>query len=169
MIKKFQYYPTPSVVAQKLVELADIRTSSSVLEPSAGDGAIAAEIAKKSHASLVLVELDKKHSASLAVKCPNALTVISDFMSYSPKCKFDRIVMNPPFSKSQDAKHILHAYSMLRDGGILVAVASSSVKNRDGAVYDKLRALNPSFKELPSGAFKESGTMVNTIIVVLKK
>lgn len=35
IIKKFQYYPTPSTVVRRLVELAGIKSSDSVLEPSA--------------------------------------------------------------------------------------------------------------------------------------
>ena len=36
---------------------------------------------------------------------------IADFM------EFDKIVMNPPFEKKQDVKHILRAYSLLKNGG----------------------------------------------------
>jgi 16S rRNA G1207 methylase RsmC len=57
--------------------------------------------------------------------------------------------MNPPFSKSQDVKHILHAYSMLAEGGILISVASSSITTRSGSLYDELRSLNPEIIQLP--------------------
>lgn len=82
---------------------------------------------------------------------------------------FDRIIMNPPFSNSQDAKHILHAYSLLKDGGTLVSVASSSIQTREGKVYDELRELPIEWFEVNSGAFKESGTMVNTVILRIIK
>jgi 16S rRNA G1207 methylase RsmC len=37
-----------------------------------------------------------------------------DFLDYSMDT-FDKIVANPPFSKSQDVKHILHMYELLND------------------------------------------------------
>ena len=91
-----------------------------------------------------------------------------DFLDYNEK-KFDRIVMNPPFSNSQDAKHILHAYSLLRDGGTLVSVASSSIQTREGKLYDELRALPIEWIKVDGGAFKESGTLVNTVILKISK
>lgn len=77
--------------------------------------------------------------------------------------------MNPPFTKSQDVKHILKAYSLLKDGGRLVSLASASITTREGTVYDELRSLNPEFIDVEDGAFKESGTMVNTVIVIINK
>ena len=39
------------------------------------------------------------------------------------RCQFERVVMNPPFNKGQDLKHIAHAVThWLRPGGQLVAV-----------------------------------------------
>jgi 16S rRNA G1207 methylase RsmC len=72
-----------------------------------------------------------------------------DFLSMDFN-KFHKIIMNPPFAKSQDVKHILHAYSLLLEGGILVSVASSSIQWREGKLYDELKALDPEFLELPA-------------------
>ena len=42
---------------------------------------------------------------------------------------FDRIVMNPPFSRDQDARHVNHAFSFLKPGGKLVAIVGSYALN----------------------------------------
>ena len=115
-----------------------------------------------------MVELDSANVPALRKEFPRSEILEKDFMAFSGR-KFDAIVMNPPFSKSQDAKHILHAYSLLSPGGKLVSAASSAVKNREGAAYAKLRSLSPKFLELPAGSFREFGTMVNTVVVVLEK
>jgi 16S rRNA G1207 methylase RsmC len=38
----------------------------------------------------------------------------TDFLSLDER-SFDKIIANPPFSKSQDVKHILHMYELLAD------------------------------------------------------
>jgi 16S rRNA G1207 methylase RsmC len=37
-----------------------------------------------------------------------------DFLNFK-EMKFDKFIMNPPFSKSQDVKHILKAYELLNE------------------------------------------------------
>jgi 16S rRNA G1207 methylase RsmC len=37
-----------------------------------------------------------------------------DFLDYNDET-FDKIIANPPFSKSQDVKHILHMYELLNE------------------------------------------------------
>ena len=83
--------------------------------------------------------------------------------------QFDKIIANPPFSKSQDVKHILHMYELLNEWWRIVSIASSSIKTREWKLYDELRALNPEFIELPEWSFKESWTLVNTVIVLINK
>jgi hypothetical protein len=60
-------------------------------------------------------------------------------------------------------------YELLNEWWRIVSVASSSIQNREGKLYDELRALNPEFIELPEWSFKESDTMVNSVIVVINK
>lgn len=167
-IKKFQFYPTPREVVEYLIGLADLEDWNSILEPSAWKWAIAKLLPKNSN--ITLVELNQECYECLK-NDPEIETddiVNMDFLEYS-STGFDRIIMNPPFSKSQDVKHILHAYSMLKKWGVLVSVASSSIQYRTGALYESLKDLDPDFVELPEGSFKESGTMVNSVIVVLRK
>lgn len=192
-IKKFQFYPTPKEVAEYLVELADIKPNDMVLEPSAGLGNIVDEILPKlkettnPHCSIVLVELDIEKVGQLKEKytCFWWMKDVTDNLgTYSEENKmniyqwdfltmdfsgFDKVVMNPPFSKSQDAKHIAHAYSLLNKWGTLVSIASSSIQTRQGKIYDELNVLRPEFIPLPEWSFKESGTMVSSVIIKITK
>lgn len=165
---KYQFFPTPSELAELLVEYADIKESDIVLEPSAWQWAILDKIpnCKEIH----FIELDPKNFQILKDKgYYRALWFNGDFLQ-APKYPYTKIVMNPPFANSQDVKHILHAYSLLsEDGWRLVSIASSSIKTRQGKPYDELRALNPEYIEVESNSFKESWTNVNTVIVILNK
>jgi len=86
---------------------------------------------------------------------------------------YDRIVMNPPFEKGQDVKHVLHAYSLLKPGGRVVAIMGAGVSFRQDKLYrdfrQTLRALGGTMEKLPPGSFKASGTGVNAVVVTLDK
>jgi len=168
-IKKFQFYETPQEVAEYLVDLAEIQPSDVVLEPSAWHGAIADCILGKEFAWLCTFEIDPKKVEVLNSKWYHNVNNVDFLLSEWHWSWYNKIIANPPFSKSQDVKHILKMYECLSDWGRLVSVASSSIKTRQGALYDKLRELNPIYYELPNWSFKESGTMVNTIIVEINR
>lgn len=166
-IKKFQFYPTPPELAMYLVELADIEYGDLVLEPSAGDGSILKAIWNRNGiCKVTAIEINESHRSKCEPLCDELY--IQNFLTFIYPW-WDKIIMNPPFFHSQDVAHILHAYSLLSEWGTLVAIASSSINTRQGSLYDDLRELNPEIIELPEGSFKESGTMVNTIIIKIRK
>lgn len=165
-IKKFQFYPTPKDLAHYLVSIADVKDGDTILEPSAWMGNILDEIEYNYSTIVTAIEMNASYHDILFQKCD--VLYIQDFLSFS-WYEFSKIIMNPPFSKSQDIKHILHAYSLLADGGMLVSIASNGITFREWKLYDELRALNPEIIELPKWSFKESGTLVNTVIVKITK
>lgn len=69
------------------------------------------------------------------------------------------IVMNPPFSKGQDIKHVMHARRFLRADGLLIAIVSAGSRTEAA-----LQPLADSWDEIPADTFKESGTGVRTIL-----
>ena len=168
--KRFQAFYTPKEVAEYLVQLADIKENDYVVEPSAWDWAIVKVILEQNPAhlyKLVVNELEVNRYNEL-----KQITWINDLYNEDfLDCTFpaDKFIANPPFSKSQDVKHILHMYELLNEWWRIVSVASSSVQWREWKLYDELRALNPEFIELPEWSFKEIWTMVNTVIVVINK
>ena len=167
-IKKFQFYPTPKEVAEYLVELADIKDWERVLEPSAWQWAIYSEINPNNYAVAIELKDDNYEILRKMYWDSRWLVINMDFLDYNDE-NFDKIIANPPFSKSQDVKHILHMYELLNEWWRIVSVASSSIQTREGKLYDELRALNPEFIELPEWSFKESWTMVNSVIVIINK
>lgn len=166
--ERFQFFPTPQKLAEYLVQLAEIENDSSILEPSAWQWAILWEFPHYNRC--FAVELDINNFNILQEKYSQTkLNILKqDFLEYKDGI-FDRIIMNPPFANSQDVKHILHAYSLLQEGGTLVSVASYNIRTREWKLYDDLRALPIEWFEVDSGAFKESGTMVNTVILRIFK
>jgi protein-L-isoaspartate O-methyltransferase len=162
---EFGYFPTPQTLAKQIVELAEIKTHHLVLEPSAGQGAIADEIM----ANVVCIELQPKNAYVLESKGYPSVHV-RDFLEVEPEAIYDRLVMNPPFAKSAAVDHVNHALKFLKPGGRLVAVMPSGIEFRTDRKHRELReviAINGSITRLPQGSFKEAGTEVNVVVVVI--
>jgi predicted RNA methylase len=166
----FGYFPTPPAVVKRLMELADVGFETLALEPSAGQGAIAQALIDHG-ATVDCVELLAKNVEALeALKNVNAVKH-GDFLAITPDPAYDRVVMNPPFAKQADIRHVLHALKFLKPNGLLVAVMSASVTFRDNKLTqdfrDLVRERGGDIEALPEGAFKDSGTMVRTVIVTI--
>jgi len=162
-----QLFPTPPELAKRLVDLADIQPGNRVLEPSAGTGNLLR--AMPSYCESVAVEIDPKLSTRLHAfdeAYPHLVSVwvCKDFMECTGEFlgTFDRIVMNPPFERGADIKHIKHAAGFLKPGGKLVAICAAGPRQRG-----ELESLG-KWIDLPEGSFKEQGTNVNTAIVIIE-
>lgn len=155
-----QSFFTPPPLAHALVARVGVK-GFRVLEPSAGEGALADEIRANGAASLLCYEREKRFAEVLKAKGHDVM--VADFLKVEPSTDglFDRIVMNPPFTKGQDIKHIRHAQRFLRNGGMLGAICANGPKQRE------LRDEAIDWVDVPAGAFKKSGTMIATAIVVL--
>ncbi|EJU9479061.1 PLxRFG domain-containing protein [Pseudomonas aeruginosa] len=79
---------------------------------------------------------------------------------------YDRIVMNPPFSKGRDIQHVQHAYSLLKPGGRLVAIMSEGAFFQSNKAAENFRAwldgLGATSERLPEGSFMDPALPVNT-------
>ena len=168
------FFPTPTDVVNRVMELADIRPGMKTLEPNAGMGHMAEKLqqaAGKAYVDLVEMSgqlVDYLTTAGHSVKQ-------SDFLKFGETDTYERIVMNPPFSKDQDIDHVMHAYDLLKPGGKLTAIMSnmaglrSNSKNR--AFSEWLDEVGAHVEDVEAGAFKSSfnPTSVNTKIVVIEK
>ncbi len=161
--KLFQFFETPSAIAEQMVDLAEIGRLSNVLEPSAGRGAIAKVINARQPRSLTMFELSPDHFKALA-SLEIGSAFVGDFLkeSCSPMT-FEGIVMNPPFSRGQDVAHIKHAVGMLADGGRLVAICADGPRQ-----HGELYHLADKWLPLPAGTFSESGTEVRTVMLRIR-
>lgn len=169
--KEFQAFYTPAPVVNRILQAAELDAKSRVLEPSAGSGAIALRAAETA-AEVVCIELNGAAAKELKeVGAPNVIVQAADFLETPSLPVYSHVLMNPPFSKGQDARHILHAFTFLEKGGRLVAIASASVTFRRDKIYQGLRALieekGGTIEELPEGSFQSSGTMVNTVLITI--
>jgi hypothetical protein len=115
-----QFYPTPERLARIAVEIARIEPGHRVLEPSAGQGGIADLIP-----GVECVEISPLHCRILAAK---GLTVHeADFMRWDGG-RFDRIVMNPPYSEGRWRAHVERAASM---ASRVVAILPASARGKE--------------------------------------
>ena len=154
--KSHQFYPTPKTVVDEVLAMAQIEGASSFLEPSAGHGAIADQLPKNTTVCVEIAPLQCKilESKGFNVHC-------ADFLTWNVNQKFDRIIMNPPFSKSRAEDHVKHAATMLASNGVLVAVVPASYKNKvvvDGMRHDWSRVYTDEFV----------GTNVSVVIVKIQ-
>lgn len=168
---ELQFFPTPRAIVDQMIDMAELSGTETVLEPHAGQGAIADAIRERFPGCRILLnDINQKFCDELMAK--GYCVSCDDFLRITYGFPIDRIIMNPPFTRQQDAKHILHAYSLLRPGGILVSVSSESPFYRTTQLAQEFRECVDRFGvtcQLPPGAFKESGTMVRTRIVKVKK
>lgn len=174
--KQFQFYETPDEIANRMVKWAGNLNGKRVLEPSAGDGAIVRAIRRAAKPLCIdTAELNDLHNRKL-VDAGVSMVAIGDFLRMHDQTfahKFDAVIMNPPFTRSQDMYHVQHAYEFLRPGGVLLAIMSPGFTYR---MDTKAGAFRSWFQQLDGrttfnepGAFKLSGTMVNTVIVQIGK
>lgn len=151
--KSHQFYPTPETVAAAAVEMAQIEPDHSCLEPSAGMGGLADLMPK---AKTVCVEISELHCEVLKAKGHHV--ECADFLKWQITGKYDRIVMNPPYSEGRWQAHIEHAASMLELGGRLIAVLPASAKGKN-----VLPGLNHEWSQVYSNEF--AGTSVSVVIL----
>lgn len=121
-----QFYPTPEDIAREAVEAAQIGPHDECLEPSAGLGGIACLLPT---GRTQCVEVSKLHCDVLRAKGFDVTE--ADFLKWNPPgVKFDRVVMNPPYSEGRWRAHVEHAASMVAPGGRLVAILPESARGK---------------------------------------
>lgn len=167
---EFNFFPSPTAVVARLIELSDIERGMRLLEPSAGRGAIAWACAEAG-ALVDCYELMEANFTSIAGDRRLESVRHMDFLAQSPEASYDRVVMNPPFLKQADIKHVTHAHKFLKPGGLLVSVMSAGVTFRTDANTKAFRVMveerGGHIEPLPENSFKSSGTGVNTVIAVI--
>lgn len=168
------FFPTPAHVAQRMARLAKIGQGTRVLEPSAGNGNLA-DAAKAEGAEVDVCEISSQLREILTLKGFNV--VDHDFMTYTPEQPYEAIIMNPPFSKRQDAEHIRRAFGMLAPGGRLVAIAGEGVffgqDAKAVAFREWLEQHGAEVEKLDGGTFNDTSllaqTGANARLIIIRK
>ncbi|MFD5788609.1 class I SAM-dependent methyltransferase [Streptomyces sp. NPDC127037] len=163
------WYPTPHPLVMQMCDLAGIYAGMTVLEPSAGAGALTAELARRGGV-VDSVELDPHRAALLREQGDSRKVIGGNFLDLDPldyESGFDRVVMNPPFANG--LAHIRHALGFMKPDGILVSVMSGSLKwatdKASEAFRMEVEEVGGEIEPLPDDAFAVSGTNVRTCLV----
>lgn len=172
--KLYQFYETPDSIAGCMVQNAQMTRNMTVLEPSAGHGAIIRAIQREFPGKEVFYcEIDEAKHAKLPKGSLPAWTTY-DFLKINPDwtdVKFDRVLMNPPFRGGYDIAHIQHAHRFLKPGGRMVAISSPSWQFRTDRKFvefrDWLGTLDHDVDEIPEGSFAVSGTNIRTLMLTI--
>lgn len=171
------FFPTPLALVSEMIDFSEIDKNEcfEILEPSAGEGHISKVLREELFcSSLTVCELDRERAEHL--KEEGFEVVEGDFLQYDNTKRYDYIFMNPPFNVKGDSRayqtHILKAYELLSNKGVLVAIAptgfiSNSIK-KDKVFLDFIKS-NGTFKLNPEKSFKEMKTMVSTAMIRLVK
>ncbi|MEQ4717836.1 DUF3560 domain-containing protein [Nonomuraea sp. B19D2] len=166
-------FMSPPKVVERVMEAAELEPGMSVLEPSAGNGALA-RAAAAAGCEVHCVERYPKLSKGL-LDVPGIVGLTTgDFLEVpldQYPARFDRVLMNPPFSRGQDMQHVMHALRFVKPGGLLVAVMSNGVAWHKDNTATSFRELveqrGGRIEPLPDGAFATSGTDARTVLVVI--
>ncbi len=159
--KTLQAFYTPSVVAARVVELAEVN-GYNVLEPSAGEGALVKEALAQGAKSVECIEINEECRQKLIG--PGRMVQIADFLTVEPDYLFERIIANPPFTRGTDLRHLVHMLRFLASPGICVCVMAPTTPDKP-AFKKALEGYTYTVEEVDAGAFRESGTNIRTVIV----
>lgn len=166
--KQFQFFETPPTVAHKLVDYAQLKPNMSVLEPSAGKGAIVRQIMAAGVKNVSACESWDKNITAL--KKTGVNIIASDFLKLGGHT-FDRVIANPPFTRGQEIMHVQKMVSVTAPGGRVVSVMTPGWTFRMDHLYatfrSKMEALGADWYELPDDSFASSGTNVKVGIIVI--
>lgn len=167
------YFPTPEPLGYKMVEWAGLGEGDSVLEPSAGHGAIARYVPKTNE--MVSIEPSQSLFTKLQLKAGGLgrKFLNNTFENYALNNKHDVIVMNPPFGKAGTLaiQHVDKAFKHLDEGGRIVAIIprGSTDKKFDKWYNEQKNVAMRAEVNLPDILFQQAGTRVACRVVVLDK
>ncbi|MBN2785502.1 MAG: zeta toxin family protein, partial [Pontiellaceae bacterium] len=121
----FDFFPTPEKTAREIAQWLDVEPGMTVLEPSAGLGALA-DAVKAEQPDVQIDVVEPLNDLREVLESKGYELIGRDFEEIEPADgQYDRIIMNPPFSKNRDIKHVQRAYDLLKPGGKLAAITSA--------------------------------------------
>lgn len=180
VVEKDGFFPTPPEVTRLVLkQMGPWAKEDTWLEPEAGDGAMVKVLLEEGVLPDHIYCIEKNPERCKLLRKLGVHVGNGDFLAFRNRAgiRFTRIIMNPPFEKSegkyQDIHHITQAFDFLEEGGVMGAVMGAGATFREDdtskAFRDWLRSVNSAPRKLPEGSFKESGTLVNTCYVVIRK
>lgn len=171
--QEYQFFETPPEVADWLVMLAGgIHEDDTVLEPSAGRGALIKAIHRACPSVMVECYELMPENREFLHALDNVILLDEDFTKDSVG-SYTKIIANPPFANNQDIEHVILMYERLEKGGTLAAITSPHWKfaseRKCVAFREWLEEVHGQVYEIGAGEFKDSGTGISTMAIVIKK
>lgn len=171
--QEYQFFETPPSMADWLVMLAGgIHDNDTVLEPSAGRGSIIKAIHRSCPSVVVECYELMPENREFLNSLENVILLGEDFTKNAIGY-YSKIIANPPFSNNQDIDHVRLMYEHLTPGGTLAAITSThwrlASEKKCVNFRDWIDKVNGKIFDIATGGFKESGTTVNTIAIVITK
>ncbi len=168
------FYPTPNHLIAKMIDkVEDFSRVNTILEPSAGDGAIIDYLRDNyrwSRYEIYAIEKDVRLQKELINK--NIPLVDSDFLQYNGLEQYDLILANFPFSDGE--KHLAKAIDLMFSGQIVCLLNAETIKNpytnTRKALVKILNSLGAEI-EFIKGAFRDAQrkTDVEVALIHVKK
>lgn len=167
-----QLFQTPPDLAARLVALlGELPPGARILEPSAGLGRILDALKsaignRQSAIDTTAVEVAPDCARELFTQDRPGVTIKQrDFLTCTPAelGLFDYVAMNPPFTMRADIRHILHARQFLKPGGRLAALCLDTPERAA-----KLKHHCAEWIAIPAGTFKQEGTRVPTVLLMMQ-
>lgn len=169
--EKLQAYFTPLEVSRKMQQSAHICDNDIVLDPSAGTGNLVNGLNVPKE-NIFLVEPNAEFCEFL--RRSGYVNVIQSTFEEALDRKMlpnniSKVLMNPPFSKQSDLRHILLAYGLLNKGGTLISIIGKNsllerdINNQKSPTLEAFVNTCKSSKfhqivKLEPASFEESGT-----------
>lgn len=177
------YYATPEPLGYKMVQWLQLNEGETMLEPSAGHGAIARyfpatgrslAIEPSGHLfSRLALNTGGVERGSTEASGKQRLLMNGNFESLEMNNKYDAVVMNPPFgvAGATAIKHIEKAWKHLRNGGRMVALVPVGAmdKKMDSFFKENPNAIVVGEMQLPTVTFDRAGTAVRCRVLVIDK
>lgn len=182
------FYETPSELARQMVDLLeiDIDDDPTVLEPSAGHGALICALfnewaGEADNIGVTAFEIDPKRVEYLRGNFVGISVRPFDFLKTDEEDfegeNITHVLMNPPFTSPTDPQaymsHVEHAFACLSSGGVLVSVVPPMARFGSTKRHIAFRALvdanGGEWFPVPEGAFKASGTGVNVAVLRMRR
>ena len=179
-----EFYPTPEKLVDEMLKGIDWNYVQDVLEPSAGKGDIAKEIARWIKIKRIYgYNSDALQRAKNCIDCieidPNLRSILKDngyrvvhddFLTFRTSKKYDLVVMNPPFSNGD--MHFMKALELMRRGGQIVCLLNAETirnpyTNLRKTLLQTLKQYDAQFEYIADG-FKSAERKADVDVVIVK-
>ena len=173
--KDLQFFATPDAVVERLLDGSYLGPDVLVLEPSAGKGSIVRKVVKTG-AGCHAVEIHPERCAEL-FNIAGCFAHCENFLTWKAAPIYDCVVMNPPFAGTHWMNHVRHAWDLLKPGGQLRAVLPASAEVNESKAHLAFRRWAEresrdnwgQWRSLPAESFAETGTRIQTVILMMLK